>query len=214
MANNYVDNDLFYAALLERKAEVDKVLVEVNFVDADKVSMLNHDERKALIRKLKKGNNLLPKTSNYIGDVFLKMAENIFYKKNFNRYPFREEMIGDAIVDCIKYIDVFDTSKDNPFAYFTSAISMAFIRRIIKEKKEVYTKSKMLSKSSISIFDIQEHDEDGDFTNAFVEYMNVYNNFDGSFFEPKKKEKTKQYNGATIEEFIDELLAETKDTII
>ena len=172
---HYVDNKKFHDELLKRKD-----LVEL---------AISKGEPK-------------PQISNYIGECFLKMANNIAHKHNFNRYAFKEEMISDGIVDCIKYVDTFDTARTNPFAYFTQAINNAFVRRIIKEKKQAYVKSKILSSSKIDIYELQEQDEDGEFTNAFKDYMNSYNNFDGSMFEKKKKEYVeKPYTGTTIEEF-------------
>ncbi len=176
-SNHYVKNADFHAALVERKALVDQAKAEGKPV---------------------------PQISNYLGECFLKMATNIAYKHCFNRYPYKEEMIGDGIIDCIKYIDSFDTDRNNPFAYFTQAIGNAFIRRIIKEKKQGYVKSKMLSNMTIDIHELQEHDEDGEFVNAFKEYMNAYNNFDGSMFEKKKKEQVEKISTSTsLEEFFD-----------
>jgi hypothetical protein len=50
-------------------------------------------------------------------------------------------MISDGIENCLLYINNFDPAKSqNPFAYFTQIIYFAFIRRIQKEKKHLYTK--------------------------------------------------------------------------
>lgn len=171
--SHYVNNKEFHAALVERKSSIDSGNIEEK-----------------------------PPISNYIGGCFLKMANNIAHKHNFNRYAFKDEMISDGIVDCIKYIDSFDTTRTNPFAYFTQAINNAFIRRIIKEKKQAYIKLKLLSSSKINVHDLQEQDEDGEFINAFKNYMNSYNNFDGSMFEKKIRDRAeKSYTGGTIEEF-------------
>lgn len=199
--NHYIDNKAFHTALVKRKQHILKSLVNANLIEEQDIPTTTHGEIKKLIIQAKKIDGCIPKIDNYIGDCFLKMTTNIAYKHNFNRYPYKEEMISDGIMDCIKYVDTFDIEKENPFAYFTSAISNAFIRRIIKEKKEGYIKSKMLASSAISVHDLQEQDEDGEFINAFKDYMSAYNNFDGSMFEKKLKDKTKLYNNATLEEF-------------
>ena len=55
------------------------------------------------------------------------------------------EMIGDCIENCIQYIKNFNPEKSsNPFAYFTQIIYYAFIRRIQKEKKQLYIKYKTM----------------------------------------------------------------------
>lgn len=173
---HYIDNKKFHLALVERKQLVDS-------------AKLNNDP--------------LPHISPYIGECFLKLATNIAYKHNFNRYPYKEEMISDGIVDCIKYIDTFDVDRFNPFAYFTSAIGNAFVRRIVREKKEGYKKFKLLMKSSLDVHALQDQDEDSEFINAFVEYMQAFNNYDGSQFESIKKAKIPPlFKGATLEDFL------------
>ncbi len=89
-----------------------------------------------------------PRVPNYIGDCFKKIATHLSYKPNFVNYPFREDMIGDGIENCLQYIDNFDPDKSsNPFAYFTQIIYYAFLRRIQKEKKQLEIKQKILDHS-------------------------------------------------------------------
>lgn len=165
-----------------------------------------HDElikRKQLVDSAMEANLPIPQISDKLGAIFLSMAINITYKYNFNRYPFKEDMVGDGIIDCIKYVDTFDINRSNPFSYFTQAICNAFIRRIIRERKQMYIKSKILSNNELDICELQNHDEDGEFTNAFKEYMAAYNNFDGSMFE-KKKSNRKYVPKSTLEDFYNE----------
>jgi hypothetical protein len=50
-----------------------------------------------------------------------------------------------VIENCINYINNFDPKKSkNPFAYFTQIIYYAFLRRIQKEKKQLYIKHKAI----------------------------------------------------------------------
>jgi len=201
--SHYVNNKDFHQGLIDRKVEIDEILILQQL--ATENDLLDHETRKKILNDNFNIERPLPQISNYIGECFLKMANNIAHKHNFNRYPYKEEMISDGIVDCIKYVDSFDTERSNPFAYFTQAINNAFVRRIIKEKKQAYVKVKLLSSSTVDIHELQEQDEDGEFINAFKDYMNSYNNFDGSIFEKKKKEHPeKTYNGMTIEEFFHE----------
>ena len=88
-----------------------------------------------------------PRISNYIGECFYKIATHLSYRPNFVNYPFREEMIGDGIENCVQYIDNFDPSRGNPFAYFTQIIYFAFLRRISKEKRQLEIKQKILEKN-------------------------------------------------------------------
>ena len=80
-----------------------------------------------------------PPVCTYIAECFIKIAEHLSYRPNFINYPFREDMVGDGIENCILYAHNFDPKKSkNPFSYFTQIIYYAFLRRIEKEKKCFY----------------------------------------------------------------------------
>ena len=86
----------------------------------------------------------LPVT-NYIGECFLKIATHLSYRPNFINYTYRDEMISDGIENCLQYVNNFNPEKsNNPFAYFTQIIYYAFLRRIEKEKKQLYIKYKTM----------------------------------------------------------------------
>ena len=123
----------------------------------------NADFLKALIdykkRKQKNPNEPIP---NYIGQCWMKIAEGLSHKPNFINYTYRDEMISDGIENCLMYFDNFNPDKSkNPFAYFTQIIYYAFLRRIQKEKKQLYVKYK--STEMIGILDEFEmlESEDG-----------------------------------------------------
>ena len=88
---------------------------------------------------------LEPQISEYVGECFMKIAQRLSFRPNFINYAFREDMISDGIENCVQYIRNFDPEKSkNPFAYFTQIIYFAFIRRIQKEKKQLYIKYKTM----------------------------------------------------------------------
>jgi DNA-directed RNA polymerase specialized sigma subunit len=91
-----------------------------------------------------------PRVPDDIGKIFMSIANRLSYKSNFINYAFREDMISDGIENCIQYIHNFNPEKSkNPFAYFTQIIYYAFLRRIQKEKKQLYVKYKSLENSQI-----------------------------------------------------------------
>jgi hypothetical protein len=91
-ANHYIDNAAFLAALLE------------------------HRER---VQLAKATDTALPQISNYLGDCFIKIAKHLSYKSNFINYSYKDEMIGDAVENCLAVVNNFDPAKSkNPFAYF------------------------------------------------------------------------------------------------
>jgi hypothetical protein len=107
-------------------------------------------EYKLICKKAEMENTTEPLIPNYIGECFLKIANHLSRKPNFVLYSFREEMVGDGIENCIMYFRNFDPIKSsNPFAYFTQIIYFAFLRRIQKEKKQMYVKYKATEQSSI-----------------------------------------------------------------
>jgi len=96
---------------------------------------------KKAVRKAKSEGKPKPSVGEYIGKCFLDIATNLAKRPNFTNYPFKDEMIGDGIENCIQYADNFDPKKSsNPFAFFTQIIYYAFVRRIQKEKKQLYVK--------------------------------------------------------------------------
>lgn len=116
MATHYVNNDDLLKALIEHRK---------------------------LVAQAKKAKQSPPVVSEYIGTCFLKIAEHLSRKPNFMAYTFREDMISDAVENCIQYVNNFNPAKSkNPFAYFTQIIYFAFLRRISKEKKQLYVKYK------------------------------------------------------------------------
>ena len=91
-----------------------------------------------------------PQIPDEIGTIFWKIANHLSFKSNFISYGFRDDMIADGVENCIQYIHNFDPDKSkNPFSYFTQIIYYAFIRRIQKEKKQLYVKYKSLENDSI-----------------------------------------------------------------
>ena len=67
-----------------------------------------------------------PRVPNYIGDCIMRIAYKLSNKPNFINYPFKEEMIGDGIENCIMYVNNFNPDKStNPIAYITQIIYYA-----------------------------------------------------------------------------------------
>jgi len=178
MATHYVDNKQLYACIIEYREKV---------LDA---------REKGLPR---------PIIPNYIGECILMIARRLSTKPNFVNYSYREEMISDGVENCICYIDNFDPLKStNPFAYFTQIIYYAFLRRILKEKKQLYIKHKSFENSMImnELMEQSEFDEK-DLTPSYIDLDNT-NMFDfiKTFEDNLLSKKKKRKKG--IENFLDE----------
>lgn len=160
--NHYVDNQAFLAAIKEHR----EMVFEAQELGKE-----------------------APRVSNYIGACLLKIATHLSYKSNFINYSYREEMISDGVENCIQYFHNFDPSKgSNPFAYFTQITYYAFLRRILKEKGQQAVKNRLIREMPFEAFELQGHDESGDFSNSFLEYLQHASNDD---YEVKKVKKAK-----------------------
>lgn len=133
-----------------------------------------------------------PPVSNYIAESFLKIAEHLSYRPNFMNYPYREEMVGDGIENCLMYAHNFDPDKSkNPFSYFTQIIYFAFLRRIEKEKKQSYIKYKIMEDNADERFHrwFKENYFAKDSSASFREIFNLTENDVNRFTDDKKKKK-------------------------
>ena len=110
-------------------------------------------------------------------------------------------MISDGIENCIMYFRNFDPTKsNNPFAYFTQIIYYAFLRRIAREKKQLYVKYK--ATEQFGILDENEMYEDADGNMKQFELYENISEFIHNFEENKKQKKKNKAKG--IEKFIEE----------
>jgi hypothetical protein len=143
-----------------------------------------------------------PSIPNYIGECFLKIAEHLSRKPNFISYSFRDEMIADGIENCLMYFRNFDPDKSkNPFAYFTQIIYYAFLRRIMKEKKQLYVKYK--ATQQFGILDEFEMFEDVDGNMRQFELYDNISEFIHNFEENKRKKKENKVKG--LEKFMEDV---------
>lgn len=171
-SEHYVDNKKLYAEM-------------VTYLEAVKESEESDSKR--------------PRVPEYIGECLLKISTRLSTKPNFINYTYRDEMISDGIENCINYIGNFNPEKSsNPFAYFTQIIYYAFLRRIQREKKQLYIKHKSLERSVV--FDElattdgnPEQGDQGAYINLNTDYMNDFvANFERKEDEKKEARKKKK----------------------
>jgi hypothetical protein len=98
---------------------------------------------KGLCREAENAGEGRPRVPDYIGTCIFQIATRLATKPNFSGYSYKEDMISDGVENCLLYIMNFNEEKSqNPFAYFTQIIWYAFLRRIAKEKKQMYIRFK------------------------------------------------------------------------
>lgn len=158
---------------------------------------------KEAVKLAKTNNKSSPPIPNYIGECWMKIAEGLSHKPNFINYTYRDEMIADGIENCLMYFSNFDPEKSkNPFAYFTQIIYYAFLRRISKEKKQLYVKYKATEQAGI--FDEYELMEFEDGTTKQFELYDNLSEFIENFETAKKAKKELANKKKGIEKFLQE----------
>lgn len=132
----------------------------------------------------------IPRVPDYIGTCIYQIATRLATKPNFSGYSYKEDMISDGIENCLQYIHNFNEEKSqNPFAYFTQIIWYAFLRRIQKEKKQMYIRFKS-SQTMIASGDTYSGDEVQLNLNTNADYMNSFiESFEDKLQRDKQKKK-------------------------
>lgn len=159
----------------------------------------------------------LPVVPDYIASCFLKIAEGLSHKANFVRYTYREEMVMDAVENCLKAIENYNieaatrSGKPNAFAYFTQISWYAFLRRIQKEKKQQDIKMKFISEADVSEF-LDDDDVDSLFqqTSPFVDTLRMridaVKSADDEFKEYAKEEKKRKRRAVHVDSDLSDYL--------
>lgn len=170
------------------------------------------------VQLAKEKNETLPVVPDYIAMCFLKIAENLSHKSNFIRYTYREEMVMDAVENCLRAVENYNinattrTGKPNAFAYFTQIIWYAFLRRINKEKKQQDIKQKYMSQSGVEAFIMLGDDEGGttvashfvDVLKDRIEKVKIYDTEIKEFTKKEKAKRKTRLADSNLEDFIDE----------
>ena len=129
--------------------------------------------------------------TNHIGECLLKIANGLSRSPNFMNYSYREDMVMDAVENCIKAVNNYNFSAPtrsgnaNAFSYFTQICYFAFLRRIAKEKKQVDIKKHLIEKGNIGNFaEFGEGDES--YSESLIEKVRQKND---DFYKDENAEK-------------------------
>ncbi len=163
------------------------------------------------VKEAKEADQSRPIVTNYIASCFLKIAEGLSHKANFIRYTYREEMVMDAVENCLKAIENYDievatrTGNPNAFAYFTQISWYAFLRRIAKEKKQQDVKIKYLSQSGLEDF-VCNHENDPEaaqvmqsFVDQLKDRIDAVKDKDTEFKSYAKEEKRRKKRAVYVD---------------
>jgi hypothetical protein len=162
--SNYINNKEFYALLQDFKAKC---------------------------QEAEKEGKPTPRVPEKIGEAFFMIATRLASKGNFVGYTYKDEMISDALENCVVAVHSFNPEKSkNPFAYFTQIIWYAFLRRIEKEKKQTYVKYKSLEQLVLDS-DFFEEEKNNGYANYDLNNEKMQPIIDKFENSNKKKKETK-----------------------
>jgi hypothetical protein len=86
-----------------------------------------------------------------LGKMFIKLSERYAQRSNWRGYTYVEEMRGQAILQLSQIGLQFDESKsENPFAYYTAAVTNSFTRVLNIEKKNQNIRDDMLESHGLT----------------------------------------------------------------
>ena len=175
-SKNYVNNAEFYRVMVEYKTAVDDAA---------------------------ESGEEPPVIPNYVGECIYQISNRLARKPNFSGYTYKDEMISDGLENAIMAINNFNPEKSqNPFAYFTQIIYYAFLRRIQKEKKQMYVRHKVMENSVLSgtsAVNTSGNDDTG-YIDLDNEYMSNFVKDYEDKLEEKKRKKVEPVNTTEADE--------------
>jgi hypothetical protein len=89
--------------------------------------------------------------TNTLARMYIKLCERYGTRGNVRGYTYNDEMQGQAILQLTQIGLQFDESKsNNPFAYFTAAVTNSFVRVINTEKRNQTIRDDLLEDSGMN----------------------------------------------------------------
>ena len=86
-----------------------------------------------------------------LGKMFIKLSERYAQRSNWRGYTYVDEMKGQAILQLSQIGLQFDESKsENPFAYYTAAVTNSFTRILNIEKKSQNIRDDLLEDAGLT----------------------------------------------------------------
>jgi hypothetical protein len=148
--------------------------------------------------KAKAAGEEIPIVTNYIALGFDQIATGLSRKPNFAGYSYKDEMVMDAIENCLRAIKNYNieaatrTGNPNAFAYFTQISYYAFLRRINKEKKQQEIKNEIFEHSyTEDLIEVPKHSD------------NIGKSISHSYIS-NLRNKMKEFDEVTDDEYVDQ----------
>jgi hypothetical protein len=126
-----------------------------------------------------------------LGKMFIKLSERYAQRSNWRGYTYNEEMRGQAILQLSQIGLQFDESKsENPFAYYTAAVTNSFTRVLNIEKKMQNIRDDMLEVNGLTPSSTRQYRDE--FAEETARQAELYKHFR----QPKSEEPDIEEEGA------------------
>lgn len=110
-----------------------------------------------------------------LGRMFMKLSERYAQRSNWRGYTYVEEMKGQAILQLSQIGLQFDESKsENPFAYYTAAVTNSFTRILNLEKKAQNIRDDLLEEHGLTPSMTRQNSQD--FAGEVARQAQLYKN--------------------------------------
>lgn len=122
-----------------------------------------------------------------LGRMFIKLAERYAQRSNWRGYTYVEEMKGQAILQLSQMGLQFDESKsENPFAYYTAAVTNSFTRILNLEKTAQNIRDDLLEDHGLTPSMTRQHSQE--FADENARQAKIYK----SLRMPKSEEESEE----------------------
>lgn len=101
------------------------------------------------------------RTTNKLAHMYMKLCERYSHRYNWRGYTYVDEMRGQALVQLAQIGLQFDESKsNNPFAYYTAAITNSFTRVLNIEKRNQNIRDDILEMNDLNPSYTRQHNNE------------------------------------------------------
>jgi len=134
-----------------------------------------------------------------LGKMYIKLSERYAQRSNWRGYTYIDEMKGQAILQLSQIGLQFDESKsENPFAYYTAAVTNSFTRILNIEKKNQNIRDDMLEENGLTPSMTRQYSQE--FKEEIARQAELYKNMrmPKSEEDPSEEEIPEEEDGKTI----------------
>jgi len=157
-------------------------------------------------KKAMKDGTKLPAVPEIIGRTVYTIVNKTSTRYNYRNYPYREDMVSDAVLNIIRYLHTFDVShvgikkKVNFFSWVTMCADRSFSKKISDEEGQTYLKLRAFDE--VGGFAAFSDDADADLS-SFSENTGIAMDFRermGAFEQKRERQRDKEREKAKTQQ--------------